>query len=134
MALGVQRVEGVKELFLGAFAAGQKLDVVQNQSVHAAHLFLELTHSIAPQRGDQLIHEDFCRHEQDLARVLGAPVELMTDRRGQMGLAQTGAAIDEQRIVFFAGLAGHRQGGGVGELVAWTDHEFSEVIARVESS
>ena len=36
MAVGVQRIERVKELFLGAFATGQELDVVEDERVDAS--------------------------------------------------------------------------------------------------
>ena len=68
MALGVQRVEGMEKLLLGPLATGQKLDVVEDQHVDAAKLLLELAHPVAPQRGDQLVHEDLGRQEQHLAR------------------------------------------------------------------
>src|SRR5216684_1877952 len=53
MTLGVERVEGMKEFLLGALAAGQELDIVKNQGVDAAELFLELAHPVAPERAYQ---------------------------------------------------------------------------------
>ena len=38
MALAMERVEGMEELLLGALAAGQELDVVEDQRVDAAEL------------------------------------------------------------------------------------------------
>src|SRR5713101_3607110 len=67
MTLGVERVEGMKEFLLGALAAGQELDVVKNQGVDAAELFLELAHPVASQRADELVHENLGRHEQYFA-------------------------------------------------------------------
>src|SRR6266849_30318 len=67
MTLGVERVESMKEFLLGALAAGQELDVVKNQGIDAAELFLELAHPIASQRADQLVHENLGRHEQYFA-------------------------------------------------------------------
>src|SRR5690242_4859361 len=67
VALRVERVESMKELLLGALAAGQELDVVKNQGVDAAEFFLELAHPVASQRADELVHENLGRHEQYLA-------------------------------------------------------------------
>ena len=39
-----------------------------------------------------------------------------------MGLAQTGVAVDEQRIVIFTRMLGHGPGRGVGQLVAGAHH------------
>ena len=50
MPLGMQRVEGMEEFFLGALAAGQELHVVEDQRIDAAKLFAKLAHLVAPQR------------------------------------------------------------------------------------
>src|SRR5713226_3710666 len=67
MTLGVERVESMKEFLLGALAARQELDVVKNQGVDAAELFLELAHPVTPERADELVHENLGRHEQNFA-------------------------------------------------------------------
>ena len=51
-------------------------------------------------------------------RVGIALLELVRDRMHQMGLAQTDAAVDEQRVVGLARVAGDLNGGRLGELVA----------------
>ena len=55
----------------------------------------------------------------------------MSDGGHQMSLAETNAPINEQRVVFFARPLGDRQRGGVGELVARSDDEFSKGEAGV---
>src|SRR5271167_3079935 len=110
MAFGVQGVEGVKELLLGALAAGQKLHVVQDQSVDAAHLFLEFTHPVASERGYEFVHEDFGGYEQDPALTLAVGLQMMPDGGGKMSLTQSNTTIDNQRIIFLARLIGDRLG------------------------
>ena len=53
----VQRVEGVEELFLGAFLLRQELDVVDQQHVHVAELVAEAGHLVVAQRVDHLVGE-----------------------------------------------------------------------------
>jgi hypothetical protein len=43
-----------------------------------------------------------------------------------MSLAEANATINEKRVVFLAWLLGDRKRGGVGELVARSNYEFSK--------
>src|SRR5262249_24508355 len=126
-----QRVKGVEELFLRPLPSGEKLHVVENQHIDAAHFLLEFAHAVAPERTDQFVHEDLGRHEQDFAWPLTSGAQLMSDRRGEMGFAETHTAIDKKRIVFFSGLISYRLGGSMSKLVAGADDEFSKRITRV---
>ena len=93
-----QRVEGVEELFLGAVLAGEELDVVDQQRVDLLELALERVHRLVLQR----LHH---RAEE----LLGAQVHHPHGRVGrahrvaggehQVGLAQAGAAVQQQRVV-----------------------------------
>ena len=56
----------------------------------------------------------------------------MPDRVQQVGLAQAGVAVDEQRVVGLGRRLGDRDGGGVGEPVAGADDEGVEGVLRVE--
>ena len=56
----------------------------------------------------------------------------MADRVQQVGLAQPGVAVDEQRVVGLGRRLGHRDRGRVGEPVARADDERLEQVARVE--
>ena len=58
----------------------------------------------------------------------------MSDRVQQVGLAETDAAPDEERVVLRAGLIGHGQRGGVGEAVRRADDIGVEDVARVETA
>ena len=56
----------------------------------------------------------------------------MPDRVEQVGLAQPGLAVDEQRVVGLGRRLGDRDRGGVGEPVARADDEGVEGVLRVE--
>src|SRR5208283_4945394 len=50
-----------------------------------------------------------------------------------VSLAETDTAIDEERVVLFAGLICDRMRGGMCELIGRADHEFRESVARVQT-
>ena len=131
MALAVERVEGMEELLLGAIAAGEELHIVEDERIDAAELIAELGGLVAPNRVDELVHEDFRRHEENFLVAIALP-NLMPDRIDQVGLAEADPAVNEERVVFFAGLIRDRQRRGMRELISRTDHEFGESITRVQ--
>ena len=57
---------------------------------------------------------------------------VVADRVQQVGLAQAGLAVDEERVVGLGRRLGHRDRGGVGEPVAGADDEGLEGVLRVE--
>ena len=64
----VQRVERVEELGLGAFLAGEELDVVDEQNVDAAVALTEVEHAVVANRVDHLVHEPLGRDVGELQR------------------------------------------------------------------
>ena len=50
-----------------------------------------------------------------------------------MGLAEAGAAVNEERVVAGLRFPGHRLAGRMGELVVGPDHEAAEGVERVEA-
>ena len=56
----------------------------------------------------------------------------MADGLEQVGLAEAGVAVDEQRVVLAGRRLGDGQGGGVGEPVGRADHEGVEGVPRVD--
>ena len=127
----VERVEGVEELFLRPFLAGEELDVVEQQRVDGAIAIAELLHPVVADRGDQLGDERVGRHVDDLhARVRVA--DLLADRLDQMRLAEAGAAVDEERVERAAGILGDRLRRRAGELVRFADDERLEPVPRIE--
>ena len=94
----MDRVERVEELLLGAFLAGNELDVIDEQHVDPPIAVPELLALLSADRVDELIGEFLAGRVRDaLLRVAGQ--HRMTDRVHQMRLAEATAAIHEQRVV-----------------------------------
>ncbi len=83
------------------------------------------------QRVDQLVQEALGREIQH-ARVGVAAQDLVRDRVHQVRLAETDAAVEEERVVGAGGRFGHGARRGVGELVGGADDEGLEGEARVQ--
>ena len=131
LAVLVDRVERVEELFLGPLLVGDELDVVDEEEVDPAVAGPELVDLALLDRGDELVGELLARRVDDaLARELGD--DLVADGVHQVGLAEADPAVQEERVVGVAGPLGDRQAGRVGEPVGRADDEVRERVARVE--
>ena len=131
LAVLVDRVERVEELFLGPLLVGDELDVVDEEQVDPPVAGPELVDLALLDRGDELVGELLARRVDDpLARELGD--HLVADGVHQVGLAEADAAVQEERVVGVAGALGDRQARGVGEAVGRPDDEVGERVARVE--
>ena len=115
----VERVEGVEELGLGAFLAGQELDVVDEQHVDAAIALAEVEDPVVADRVDHLVHEALGRDVGQLQR-LEVIEHVVPDRVHQVRLAQADAAVDEQRVVRARRGLGDRPAGRMRKLVRRT--------------
>ena len=126
LASGVQRVEGVEKLLLRRFLAGNELDVVDQQHVGFPVFLAELLGGVVAHRGDDLVGELFTIHVDDVEIGM---VFLDLDLNGveQVGLAQAGRPVDEQRVVGAGGVGRHRLGRRVGKLVG---RPLDEVLKR----
>ena len=127
----VQRVERVEELLLQALAVLEELDVVDEQDVDLAVAALEGVAGVGPDGVDELVEE---RLGGDVAHlvVLVVVVHVVADGVQQVGLAEPGRAVDEQRVVRAGGRLGDAQRGGEGELVRGALDERLERVARVQ--
>ena len=81
---------------------------------------------------DHLVHESLGRDVGEL-QVAIVPQHVMTDRVHQVRLAETDAAVDEQRVVGSRRCFGDRATGRVRELIRGSDDEGVEGVARIES-
>ena len=128
----VQRVEGVEELLLRLHLALQELDVVDQQDVDVAVAALEVGRLVVADAVDEVVGELLGVHVAhpdvgvEVARVVA-------DRVQQVGLAQPGLAVDEERVVGLGRRLGDRDRGGVGEAVARADDEGVEGVLRVQA-
>ena len=130
-AAAVQVVERVEELLLELLGALEELDVVDEQHVDLAVAAFEAGHALRAHRVDELVHHRLGRDVADaLAREQLAHV--MADRVQQVGLAEPGRAVDEQRVVGTGRALGHRQRGGVREAVRRADDELVERVAGIQ--
>ena len=113
LLLIVERVESVKELFLGALGAGDELDVVDHQHVHIAEAVAESGHALEADRGDHFVGE-FLRADVSEPQRGIASLEGVADRLHQVSLAETHTAIEKERIVGFGRLLrdGHERRRG----------------------
>ncbi len=94
----MDRVEGVEELLLGAFLAGDELDVVDQQDVDAPVALAELLGLLSADRVDELVGELLARRVGDpLLRV--ARQDRVPDGVHQVRLAEATAAVDEQGVI-----------------------------------
>ena len=128
----VEGVEGVEELLLGLGLALQELDVVDQQHVDVAVAPLEPVLPVVADRVDELVGELLAGHVAHLGAGVEA-ADVVADRVQQVGLAQPGVAVDEQRVVGLAGRLGDGDGGGVREPVGRADDEGLEGVLRVEA-
>ena len=117
----IQGVEGVKELLLGLYLAGDELDIVHQQDIRLPVLFPELRIAVLPDGGDQLIGEVIALHIDDPC-LWPLFTQGVGDSVQQVRLAQSAVTVDKQRIVVLSGLLGHRLGGGKGQLVLGSHH------------
>jgi len=126
-----QRIEGMKELFLRRFLAGDELDIIDHQHVDRAKEPLEIHDLLFAQGLDEAVHELLggkVKHPQ--VRLAG--LQFMRDRMHQMGLAQPDAAIKEQGIEGDRAALGHPARGGMGQLIGLADDEAGKGEARIE--
>ena len=126
----VDRVEGVEELLLDPLLVLEELDVVDQEQVVGAVALLEALDPLVAQRVDEVVHEGLARHvaHRELALVLA---DVLRDRLQEVGLAEPGAAVDEERVVRLRRRLGDRERGRVREAVRRADHERVEGVLRV---
>ena len=127
-----QRVEGVEELLLRHFLAFQEMDVVHQEEIHVVAIAAaKFGHRAGVNRFDHVVDELF--GAEILQPRLGISLEhRMRDRLHQVRLAESGRAVDEERVVRLAGGFGDRVRGRGGEFVRFADDERLKCVALVE--
>ena len=131
LAVLVDGVEGVEELLLGALLVGDELDVVDEEQVDLPVARPEVVDATLLDAGDEVVGELLARGVHDaLARE--ARHHGVADRVHEVRLAEAHAAVEEERVVGFAGSLRDRQAGSVGETVGRADDEGPERVAGVE--
>jgi hypothetical protein len=128
MAGFVKVVEGVEELLLGAFLAGDELDVIDQEEIDGAVLGAELGGSVVADRVDQLVREALRREIEQAERGVEAS-DLVADRVKEVGFAQADTPVDEERVIGLRGELGDGLARRLGELIGVADHEGIEGVA-----
>src|SRR5271155_498997 len=131
LLLIVERIESVEKFFLGAFASGDELDVVNHEDVHIAETVAEGGHALEANGGNHFVGKFF---GADVGEAHGrvSALERVADGLHQVRLAQSHTAVEEKRIVGLRGLLSDSQGRGVRELVGSADDERIKGVARVQ--
>ena len=118
-------VEGVEEFLLEAFLALHELDVVDQEHVVPAVAILEFWELFVSDGLDEPVHERLTGYVlHPVGRIVGG--DIVADGLEEVGLAEAGVSVDEQRVVGPSGGLGYRLGGCVGEPVGRADHEVLE--------
>ncbi len=131
LGVAVKGVEGVEELFLGFFLAGEELDVVDEEDVDGAVLVAEAGHLVEAGGVGEVVDELFAADVADGGVGLEA-LYLVADGVHEVGFAHADAAVEEEGVVGLGGALGDGDGGGERELVAGAGDEAVEVVAGVE--
>ena len=126
-----QRVEGVEELLARLLAAGEELDVVDQQHVRLAEALLEATRAALAHRVDELARELLDRGVAD-REARAEALDVVAHGVQQMRLAHAGRAVQEERVVGVARQLGDGERRRVGEVVLLADHELLEGVLRVQ--
>src|ERR1700730_13381570 len=125
-----KRVEGVKEFFLRAFLAAEKLNVVDEKKIGLAITLAEFHQIAVLNRVDELVDEKFAREIDHLGGFLFRP-NVLADRLHQMRLAESYAAVNKQRVIRPGRRLPHRQTGRMRDLVVRTDHKRFERVSGI---
>src|SRR6266481_4329142 len=127
-----ERVERMEKFLLRPLFTTQKLNVVNQKKVGLAITFPEFYQITVLYRVDELVDEQLTRDVKHLHVFPFRPDEL-ADGLHEMGLAQTDAAVNEQRIVRSRGRLRDSETGCMRDFVIPTDDERFECVSRIES-
>lgn len=131
MAL-VQGIEGMEEFLLNPFLSREKLDVIDQKHVCLPISFPEFGQLVVLDAVDVLVGELLTGNVSHPSSPLMLGHK-MADGMEQVRLAQSDAAIQEERVVGLAWLLRHSQGGGAGEIVIAANHEGIKGVVGIEA-
>ncbi len=112
----IENVECMEQFFLAGFAAGEELDVVDDEEIGFAGAFAEGLEVASGDGLDEVVDEGFA------GDVDGAEIGIGAEDFGaggleEVGLAEAGGAVDEQGVIECAELVAAGSAGGVGEAI-----------------
>src|SRR5271168_2731003 len=100
LLLIVERIKSVEKFFLGAFAGGNELDVVNHEDVHIAETVAKGRHALEADGGNHFVGKFFSTDVSEPQRRISA-LERVADSLHQVRLAESYSAVEEKRIVRF---------------------------------
>ena len=109
----------------------KELDVVNQQDIDGPVLVTEAGLPVVAHGIYHLVGELFTRDVRD-GEVRVAALHLMPNGVHQVRLAKADTAVQEKRVISLAGALGHCERSRMSELVAATNDEVVEQVARVE--
>ena len=127
----VECIERVEELLLRLLLAGQHMHVVDEQQVGLTVATLELVHRAFFDGVDHVVQELFGGDICDPHRRI-ALQDAVGNGLHEVGLAEPGCPVDEERVVRLARGLGDRGGGRSSELVGLADHEMAKRVPIIQ--
>ena len=128
---GLQGVGQPEQLRLHLATMGEELHVVHQEQIHVEE---PLAVGVALPRGDsgverldELVEGEILHRQPRIDRA-----GRVAHTHEQVGLAQSGSGVDEQRVVHRARRLGHRLGGGDRQAVGRSDHVGLEAVEGVQ--
>src|SRR6476469_9290591 len=125
-------VERMKKFLLRPLFTTEKLNIVDQKKVGLAITLPEFDQITVLDRVDELVDEQLTR-EVDHLHVFPFRPDELADGLHQMGLAQTDAAVNEQRIVRSRGRLRDGETGCVRDFIIRADDERVKGVPRIES-
>src|SRR5246127_5202160 len=118
-------VEGMEKFLLRPLLTTEKLNVVNQKKVGLPITLPEFDQITVLNRVDELVDEQLTR-DVDHLHVLPFRPDELADGLHQMGLAQTDAAVNEERIVRARRCLRDSETGCMRDFVVWADDERFE--------
>lgn len=104
MAGFIDIVKSMEKFFLRGLFSRNKLDIVYEKQIHMAIFFMKFVCCSCFNGGDQLIGKFIALDVGKLHPRL-IFMEIVADGHEKMGLSQTGAAVNKERVELFPGFS-----------------------------
>src|SRR4051812_38789912 len=127
-----ESVEGVKEFLLRTLFAAEELNVVDQEQVGLTITLPEFDQRTVLNRIDEIVNEYLAREVHHFRALFLRP-DVLADRLHQVRLAETDAAVDEERVVSASRGLRDRETRGVRNLVVRADDKRIESVTRIQS-
>ena len=118
-------------ILLDAFLAAQKMDVVNQENVNIPEMIPE-ARQVFPDQGVNILIAEFLAADVFDARLGKALQRFLRDSVQQVGLAQSGRTVNEQRIIGGARRGGNSQASPVRKAAVVSNDKGVKGVAFVE--